>query len=183
MNRSEAWKLLTDYTKKQGLLKHALAVEAAMRLYAERFGENPETWGIVGLLHDFDYEVYPSLEDHPMRGAEILRERGLPDAWISAILGHGDHTGVARETKMAKTLYAVDELTGLIVAVALVRPSKKIGDVTAKSVKKKMKDKTFAAAVNRGDIQRGAEELGVELDEHITTVIEAMQGIAGDLGL
>jgi putative nucleotidyltransferase with HDIG domain len=183
MNRSEAWELLTAYTKKQGLLKHALAVEAAMRLYAERFGEDPEPWGIVGLLHDFDYEVYPSLDDHPMRGAEILRERGLPEGWIAAILGHADHTGVARETRMAKTLYAVDELTGFIVAVALVRPSKKLSDVTAKSVKKKMKDKTFAAAVSREDIRRGAEELGVELDEHITTVIDAMKGIAPDLGL
>ena len=183
MTREQAWELLNEYTKKDGLIKHALAVEAAMRAYGEKFGEDPEPWGIVGLLHDFDYERYPSLDDHPQKGAEILREKGLPLEWIMAILGHARHAGVQRESLMAKALYAVDELTGFIVAVALVRPSKKVAEVTAKSVKKKMKDKAFAAAVNREDIQQGAEELGVNLDEHITTVIEAMQGIADRLGL
>jgi putative nucleotidyltransferase with HDIG domain len=183
IQREQAWELLTEYTKKQGLIKHALAVEAAMRVYAEKYGEDAEAWGIVGLIHDFDYERYPDLEDHPHKGAEILKEKGYPHDWITAVLGHGNHTGVARKSIMAKALYAVDELTGFIVAVTLVRPSKKLADVTAKSVKKKMKDRTFAAAVNREDIRQGAEELGVPLDEHITTVIEAMQGIADKLGL
>ena len=183
IQREQAWELLTEYTKRQGLRKHALAVEAAMRVYAEKYGEDVEAWGIVGLIHDFDYERYPDLEDHPYKGAEILKEKGYPNDWIKAVLGHGNHTGVARESIMAKALYAVDELTGFIVAVTLVRPSKKLADVTANSVKKKMKDKTFAAAVNRDDIRQGAEELGVPLDEHITTVIGAMQGIAGELGL
>jgi predicted hydrolase (HD superfamily) len=142
-----------------------------------------ESWGIVGLIHDFDYERYPSLEDHPVKGVEILKERGYPPAWTTAILGHGNHTGVPREGLMAKALFAVDELTGFIVAVTLVRPSKKIADVKASSVKKKMKDKAFAAAVNRDDIRQGAEELGVPLDEHISTVIGAMQKIADEIGL
>ena len=183
IQRKQAWELLTEYTKKQGLIKHALAVEAAMRVYAEKYGEDVEAWGIVGLIHDFDYERYPDLEDHPYKGAEILKEKEYPHDWITAVLGHGNHTGIARESIMAKALYAVDELAGFIVAVTLVRPSKKLADVTAKSVKKKMKDKAFAAAVNRDDIRQGAEELGVPLDEHITTVIEAMQGIADGLGL
>ena len=183
IQREQAWELLTEYTKKLGLRKHALAVEAAMRVYAEKYGEDVEAWGIVGLIHDFDYERYPDLEDHPYKGAEILKEKGYPRNWITAVLGHGNHTEVARESIMAKALYAVDELTGFIVAVTLVRPSRKLADVTANSVKKKMKDKTFAAAVSRDDIRQGAEELGVPLDEHITTVIEAMQGIAGELGL
>jgi putative nucleotidyltransferase with HDIG domain len=183
MKRDQAWELLTEYTKKEGLLKHALAVEAAMRRYAGKYGEDPEVWGIVGLLHDFDYERYPSLEDHPVRGAEILRERGVDADWIQAILGHAGHTGVERDSLMAKALFSVDELTGFIVAVSLVRPSKKIADVTAKSVKKKLKDKAFAASVNRDEIRQGAEELGVDLDEHITFVIGAMQGIADRLGL
>ncbi len=183
ISREQAWELLTEYTTKQGLIKHALAVEAAMRDYAEKYGEDVELWGIVGLIHDFDYERYPSLEDHPFKGVEILKERGYPPEWTTAILGHGNHTGVPREDSMAKALFAVDELTGFIVAVTLVRPSKKIADVKTSSVKKKMKDKAFAAAVNRDDIRQGAEELGVPLDEHISTVIGAMQKIADEIGL
>jgi len=183
MTRDEAYTILTTYTKKDGLIKHALAVEAAMRHYADFFHKNPDEWGIVGLLHDFDYEKYPTAEDHPYRGAEILREKGVPESWVTAILGHADYTGVARDTLMAKTLFAVDELTGFIVAVSLVRPSKKIADVAVKSVKKKMKDKAFAAKVNRDDIRNGAEELGIVLDEHIEHVLEAMKGIADLLGL
>ena len=183
IQRQQAWELLTEYTTKDGLIKHALAVEAAMRGYAEKLGEDVESWGIVGLIHDFDYEKYPSLEEHPYKGASILKERGYPSEWITAILGHGNHTGVARETPLAKALFAVDELTGFIVAVTLVRPSKKIADVKTSSVKKKMKDRAFAAAVNRDDIRQGAEELGVPLDEHIASVLGAMQSIAGDIGL
>lgn len=183
MTRDDAYRLLTEYTRKEALIKHALAVEAAMRAYARKFGEDEESWGIVGLLHDFDYEKYPSLEDHPFRGAEILRERGYPEEWIRAILGHAEHTGVPRDTLMAKALFAVDELCGFITAVAYVRPNRKLAEVKVKSVKKKLKDKSFAAAVNREELRRGAEELGVDFDEHIDTVIKAMQGIADQLGL
>ncbi|RMI15608.1 MAG: HDIG domain-containing protein [Calditrichaeota bacterium] len=183
MTREDAYRLLTEYTQKEALIKHALAVEAAMRAYARKFGEDEESWGIVGLLHDFDYEKYPSLEDHPFRGAEILRERGYPEEWIRAILGHAEHTGVPRDTLMAKALFAVDELCGFITAVAYVRPNRKLAEVKVKSVKKKLKDKSFAAAVNREELRRGAEELGVDFDEHIDTVIKAMQGIADQLGL
>ena len=181
MTRDEAFALLTEYTKKENLIKHALAVEAAMRRYAEIFGEDPEEWGIVGLLHDFDYEKFP--DNHPYKGVEILKEKGLPEEWLEAILGHADYTGVERKTLLAKTLFAVDELTGFIVAVALVRPSKKIEEVAVKSVKKKMKDKAFAAAVNRKDIVKGADELNVSLEEHIKNVLEAMKAIAQELGL
>lgn len=183
MTRQEAFTLLKEYTQKDGLIKHALAVEAAMRAYAKKFGEDEETWGIVGLLHDFDYEKYPTLDNHPFRGAEILREKGYPEEWIEAILGHAEHTGVPRKTQMAKTLFAVDELCGFITAVAYVRPNKKLAEVKVKSVKKKMKDKAFARQVSREDIQKGAEELGVDLDEHIEFVIKAMQSISDQLGL
>ena len=183
MNREEAWVLLNEYTQKDGLIKHALEVEAGMRAYAERYGENAEVWGIVGLLHDFDYERFPTAEDHPFRGAEILKEKGLPQEWIDAILGHADYTGVSRETKMAKALYAVDELTGLIHAAALVRPSKKIEEAEVKSIRKKMKDKAFAANVSRADIENGAKDLGMELDDHIAIVLSAMKAIAQDVGL
>ena len=183
MTREEAYALLTEYTKKENLIKHALAVEAAMRAYARKFGEDEEAWGIVGLLHDFDYEMYPSLEDHPFKGAEILREKGYPEEWIEAILGHAEHTGVPRKTNMAKALFAVDELCGFITAVALVRPDKKLDSVKVKSVKKKLKDKAFARQVSREDIRKGAEELGVELDEHIAFVLEAMKSVADKLGL
>ncbi len=183
MTRDEAYQLLTEYTKKENLIKHALAVEAAMRAYARKFGEDEEAWGVVGLLHDFDYEMYPSLEDHPFKGAEILRQKGFPEEWVEAILGHAEHTGVPRKTLMAKTLFAVDELCGFITAVALVRPDKKLESVKVKSVKKKLKDKAFARQVSREDIRKGAEELGVDLDEHIAFVLEAMKGIAPKLGL
>ncbi len=183
MNRKEAFKLLTEYTTKEGLIKHALAVEACMKEYAKRYGEDEVTWGTVGLLHDFDYEKYPDAKDHPFKGAEILREKGISEEWIKAILGHGDHTGVKRESLMAKALFACDELTGFIVAVTLVHPGKKLADVSLKSVKKKMKDKAFASRVNRDDIQKGALELGVSLDDHISFVIEAMKGISDELGL
>jgi putative nucleotidyltransferase with HDIG domain len=183
MTRHEAFALLTEYTQKEALIKHALGVEAAMRAYAKKFDEDEEAWGIVGLIHDFDYEKYPTMEDHPFRGAEILKERGYPEEWIQAILGHGDHTGVPRTTKMAKTLYAVDELSGFITAVAYVRPNKQLAEVEVRSVKKKMKDKAFARQVSRDDIRRGAEELGIELDEHIDFVLEAMKSISDQLGL
>jgi putative nucleotidyltransferase with HDIG domain len=183
MKREDAYSLLTEYTKKDNLIKHALAVEAAMREYARKFGEDENIWGAVGLLHDFDYEKYPDAENHPYRGAEILRERGIPEEWITAVLGHADYTGVKRETKMAKTLFAVDELTGFLVAVALVRPSKKIADVSVKSVKKKLKDRAFAASVSREDITHGAEEIGVPLEEHIDFVLGAMKKIADQLDL
>jgi putative nucleotidyltransferase with HDIG domain len=181
--RDEAHELLCEFTNSENLRKHAYAVEAAMRLYAEKFGEDPDEWGIVGLIHDFDYEQYPNAPDHPQKGAEILRERGYPESMVQAVLGHADYTGIPRETPMEKALFAVDELTGLVVAVALVRPTKSIMDVKVKSVKKKMKDKAFAAAVSRQDITKGAEDLGVPLDEHIANVVQAMQGIADELGL
>jgi putative nucleotidyltransferase with HDIG domain len=183
MTRQDAWALLTEFTKNPNLIKHALAVEAAMRAYARKFGEDEEKWGIVGLIHDFDYEQHPTLEEHPFVGAKILEERGWPKDIIKAVLAHADHTGVKRESLMEKALYAVDELTGLIVAVALVRPTKSILDVTVESVKKKWKEKSFAAGVKREDIERGAQELGVPLDEHISIVLEAMKGIASELGL
>ena len=183
MNREQAWALLNEYTKKDNLIKHALAVEAAMRAYAKKFNEDEEIWGTVGLLHDFDYERFPTAEDHPYKGSEILREKGVDESWVKAILGHADYTGVERDTLMAKTLFAVDELTGMITAATLVRPSKKIEDLKVKSVKKKLKDKSFAASVNRDDIQKGAEELGVDLSEHIQFVIDAMKSVSDDLGL
>jgi putative nucleotidyltransferase with HDIG domain len=181
--RDEAWNLLAEFTQSEALRNHARAVEAAMRAYAARFGEDADLWGVTGLLHDFDYERYPALEDHPLRGSEILRERGIHDDIRTAILGHGNHTGVPRETRMAKTLFAVDELTGLLTACALVRPSKRIAEVGVDSVKKKMKDKAFARGVNRDDIRRGAEEIGVPIEEHIVVVRDAMAAIASELGL
>lgn len=183
MNREQAYDLLTQYTKKSGLIKHALAVEACMREYAKRFGENEEEWGAVGLLHDFDYERYPDAADHPLKGAQILRSKGIKEEWVRAILGHGNDTGVPRDTLMARALFACDELTGFIVAVTLVRPSKKLADVAVKSVKKKMKDRAFAAKVSRDDIENGAAELGVPLDEHIGFMIEAMKKVSDALGL
>jgi putative nucleotidyltransferase with HDIG domain len=183
MQRQEAWDLLCEYTQNENLRKHALAVEAAMRAYARRFGEDEALWGVVGLIHDFDYEKYPTLENHPLKGAEILRERGWPEEIVRAVLSHAPHTGVTRDSLMEKALFAVDELTGLVTAVALVRPSKDIRDVKLKSVRKKWKDKAFAAGVNRADVEEGAADLGIELEEHITVVLEAMQGIAEELGL
>jgi putative nucleotidyltransferase with HDIG domain len=184
MDRAEAFALLTEYTKKNGLIKHALAVEGVMRDYARKMGEDEESWGIVGLIHDFDYERYPTAEaGHPYKGAEILRGKGVPGGWVDAVLGHGSYTGVKRESAMAKTLFAVDELTGFIVAVALVRPDRKLEGVSVQSVKKKMKDKAFAASVSREDILKGAQELGVPLDEHIDFVLASMKRIAPELGL
>lgn len=183
VTREQAWGLLTEFTEQPSLIKHALAVEAAMRAYARHFGEDEQVWGIAGLIHDFDYEQHPTQEEHVWAGMEILRERGWPEAIILAVGGHATYTGIPRDTLMAKALFAVDELTGLIVAVALVRPSKSILDVKVKSVRKKWRDKAFARGVNREDIEQGAEELGIPLPEHIALVLEAMKGIADDLGL
>ena len=183
MNREDAWALLCEYTKNPGLRKHGLAVEAAMRAYARKYGEDEEKWAIVGLLHDFDYEVHPTLDQHPIEGSKILREKGYPEDVIYAVLCHADHLELERKSPMDKAIYAVDELTGLITAVALVKPSKSLGEVDAPSVRKKMKDKAFARSVNRDDIVRGAAALGVDLDEHIAFVIEAMKPAAGELGL
>jgi len=183
MNRQEAMELLTQYTKKEGLIQHALAVEAAMTAYADHYGEDREAWGIVGLIHDFDYERFPTEEEHPFRGAEILREIGVPEEWVLAILGHADYSGVPRDSLMSRVLYAVDELSGFITACGLVRPGRSLDDLEPSSVKKKMKDKRFAAAVSREGIRQGAEELGVELDAHIRFVIGALRPIQEKLGL
>lgn len=190
INREQAWDLLTEYTKSASLIKHALGVEAAMRAYARQFGEDEERWGVVGLIHDFDYERHPDMggdtpqeEWHTYAGARILRERGWPEEIVLDVLSHADYVGVPRDTRLRKTLYAVDELTGLVAAVALVRPSKSIMDVKVRSVRKKWKDRSFAAAVNRQDIEQGAAALGVELSDHISTVLLAMQGIAPELEL
>ena len=186
--RADALALMHEYTASDSLLKHMLAVEAAMRAYAERFGEDPERWGLTGLIHDFDYEKYPNAahsatEEHPAWGVNLLRERGWPADILAAILGHATYSGVPRETRMAKALFAVDELTGLVTATALVRPSKSVHEVDAKSVQKKMKDKGFARGVNRDDVINGAAELGVDLDEHVRFVIAAMQAESQALGL
>ncbi|MBN1285457.1 MAG: HDIG domain-containing protein [Anaerolineae bacterium] len=183
MNREEAWEIVCEYVKGDGLRKHMLAVEAGMRAYARRFGEDEDAWGLVGLLHDFDWEIHPTLDEHPAKGAAILRARGVSEEDVRTILSHGFDTGVPRETLRDRALYAVDELTGLISATALVRPSKDIRDVKVKSVKNKWKDRSFAAAVNREEIEEGAAELGVDLWEHVGVVLEAMQGIAETLGL
>jgi putative nucleotidyltransferase with HDIG domain len=181
--REEAWCLLTEFTQSESLRKHALAVEACMRAYAPKFGGDEELWGMVGLLHDFDYEKYPSLDDHPYRGNEILKERGWSDEIRRAIMSHAEYSGVKRESRMEKALFACDELAGFITACALVKPGKSLAEVEAKSVRKKMKDKAFARSVNRDDIVNGAADLGVELEEHIAFCIAALKGIAGKLGL
>ena len=181
MNREQAWELLCEYTQGENLRKHGLAVEGIMRYFARKGGEDEDSWGLVGLIHDFDYERYP--DEHPQRGSEILREHGLPEPSVQAVLAHGDHLGVTRETAMAKTLFAVDELAGFLTAVALVRPSKSIHDVKLSSVKRKLKDKAFARGVNRDDIRKGADELGIELDELITEGIEGMRPVAEAIGL
>jgi len=184
MNRDDAWALMTEYTKSESLLKHALAVEAAVRGYARLFGENEEEWGITALLHDFDYERWPTLGDHPNKGSEILRAKGYPEWMIRAILSHAQEiTGVTRETRLEKTLFACDELAGFITAASYVRPSKSVLDLEASSVKKRMKDKAFARGVKREDIVEGAASLGIPLDEHITNVIGFMRAKADDLGL
>ena len=183
MNRDEAWQLLTEYTKSDSLLKHAMAVEAAVRGYARQFGEDEEAWGIVGLLHDFDYERWPSLDDHPFRGCEILREKGYPEWVIRAILSHADYSGVPRDSRLEKTLWACDEMAGFITAAALVRPSKSLLDLEASSVVKRMKDKAFARAVKRDDLRMGADALELPLETHIANVIGFMRERADALGL
>ena len=183
MNRESAWCLLTEFTQSESLRKHALAVEACMRAYARKLGGDEEIWGVVGLIHDFDYEKYPSLEDHPYRGNEILKERGYSDEVRKAIMSHADYTGVTRATPMEKALFACDELAGFITAATLVKPSKSLAELDAKSVRKRMKDKAFARTVKREDIVNGAAALGVDLEEHITFCIEAMKRIADQLGL
>lgn len=183
MNRETAWGILTEYTLTDSLRRHALTVEAVMRHFARAAGEDEETWGIAGLLHDFDYEIHPTLEHHPQDGEPILAERGVPEEVRRAILGHAPHTGVPRETPMAKTLFAVDELSGFVYAVALVRPSKSIDDVNPKSVRKKLKDKSFAAKVSRSEIAQAMEELGVDPTAHIGNVIDGMKAAAEAIGL
>jgi putative nucleotidyltransferase with HDIG domain len=183
MDRQSAWELLCEYTQTDGLRKHGLAVETVMRHFARKHGEDEELWGVTGLLHDFDYERWPTAEGHPYEGNKILTERGYPDVVKTAIMGHADYTGVARETLMAKTLFAVDELTGFVTAVTLVRPNKSIFEVEPASVRKKMKDKAFARQVNRDDIVHGAEQLGVDLEAQIAEVIEALRSNADALGL
>jgi len=182
MDRQAAWDLLCEFTKNENLRKHALAVEACMRTYARKVGEDEEKWAAVGLIHDFDYEIYPNAPDHPTKGSEILKERGWSEEVRRAILGHADYTGVPRDTVLAKALFACDELAGFITACALVRPDR-ILSLEAKSVRKRMKDKAFARSVSREDITKGAEELGVPLDEHITFCIQAMREIAEKLDL
>jgi len=183
ITREDAWSLLCEFTQSESLRKHALAVEAAMRAYARRFNGDEELWGIVGLIHDFDYEQHPSPEEHPLVGARILEERGWSEEIIRAVKSHAQYLDIPRESKLEQALFAVDELTGLITAVALVRPSKDIRDVKVSSVRKKWKDKRFAARVNRRDIEEGASELGVPLEEHIAIVLKAMQSVAEELGL
>jgi putative nucleotidyltransferase with HDIG domain len=187
-SRADALALMHEYTASDSLRKHMLSVEAAMRAYAGKFGEDEERWGLAGLLHDFDYEKYPNeahsaIDEHPAEGVRVLRSKGYPEDILQAILGHAQYSGVPRESKMARTLFAVDELTGLITATALVRPTKNIHEVEVRSVRKKMKDKAFARGVSREDVVNGATELGVDLDEHIAFVIAAMQARSADLGL
>ena len=183
MTRDEALSLVREYVKNENLVKHMLSVEAAMRFYAEKFGEDAEKWSVAGLLHDFDWEIHPTLKEHPQAGEPILRQRGVPDDIIRAVMSHADHTGVPRQTRMEKALYACDEVTGLITAVALVRPSRSLLDLEASSVKKKWKDKTFAAGANRAEIEKAAAEFGIELWEHVGNVILAMRQIAPELEL
>ena len=183
MNRDDAWQLLNEYTKSDSLLKHAMAVEAAVRGYARKFGEDEDAWGVVALLHDFDYERWPTPEDHPFRGCEILREKGYPEWVTRAILSHADYSGVSRDSRLEKTLWACDEMAGFITAAALVRPSKSVLDLEPGSVLKRMKDKAFARAVKRDDLRKGAEVLELPLEEHIANVITFIRERADALGL
>ena len=183
MERSEALGIVREYVKNENLIRHMLAVEAAMRFYAAKYQEDIETWGLTGLLHDFDWEIHPTLENHPQAGAPILRQRGVPELVVQAILSHADHTGVPRQTRMEKALYACDEITGLITAVALVRPSRALYDLEPSSVKKKWKDRAFAAGANRAEIERATQDFGLDLWEHTGNVILAMRRIAPELGL
>ncbi|MEE9323973.1 MAG: HD domain-containing protein [Dehalococcoidia bacterium] len=182
-SREESLALLKEYTKSESLIKHALGVEAVMRAYARKYGEDEEIWATVGLLHDFDYEVHPTADKHPVEGSKVLRERGYPEDIIYAILCHADYLDLERKSLMDKAIFAVDELVGLVTAVALVRPNKSVIEVEVKSVRKKMKDKAFARGVIREDIINGTAQLGVDMDEHIALVIQAMQGVAEELGL
>ena len=182
VSRERAWETLTRYTKSEALLRHALAVEASVRAYARKFGEDEELWGVTALLHDFDYEIHPTLDKHPQDGAPILREEGYPEVVIEGVLSHAEHLAMPRDTLMKKTLFACDELSGFIHACGLVRPEG-IETLEPKSVKKKLKQPSFAAGVHREDVYKGAKELGVELDDHIRFVVEAMRPIAGELGL
>jgi len=183
VEREAAFALLKEHAKGDVLMRHCQAVEACMRAYAHRQGQDEELWGIAGLLHDFDWDACPTPDQHPVYGAGILRQRGWPEVIVRAVLSHGNSTGVPRESAMEKTLFAVDELSGLVTAVALVRPTKSLSDMDASSVRKKMKDKRFAATVSRDDILQGAQELGVDLDQHIGFVIEALKPVAAQLGL
>ena len=183
LSRDAAWALLTEWTKSESLRKHALAVEAAVRGYARKFGANEEEWGIVGLLHDFDYERYPTLDNHPFRGCEELQRRGYPEWVTRAILSHAQYSGVPRESPLEKSLFACDEMAGFVTAASLVRPSKSVLDLEASSVIKRMKDKAFAKGVSRDDLRQGAEELGLPLDEHVTNVITFLRERAEALGL
>ena len=182
MTRDEAWNLLCEYTQSENLRRHALAVEACMRYYARLFGEDEELWGVVGLLHDFDYERYPSLEEHPFRGMEILRARGAPEVIIRAVGAHANHTGIPRESLLERAIFACDEISGFVIAVALVK-GRTLSAVSPESVRKRMKEKSFARGVNRDDLLQGAEELGIPFDEHVEHVVRALQGIADQLGL
>lgn len=183
MERAEGMEIVKEFIKNQNLINHMLCVEAAMRWYAEKLGQDVEKWGLTGLLHDFDWEIHPTLEEHPIAGAPILRERGVPEEIVEAVLSHADHTGYPRITLMQKALFACDEITGLVTAVALVRPSKSLYDLNAKSVKKKWKDRSFAAGANREEIETAAADFNVELWEHTTNIIMAMRNIAPEIGL
>ena len=183
MEYEKALNIVHEYVKSDSLRKHMYAVSEAMRQYAKKYGDDEEKWAVVGLLHDFDWEIHPNAEEHPIKGVEILREKGYSDEICKAILSHADYTGVKRETLMEKALFACDELSGFLIACALVQPTKKLADVKVESVKKKFKKKEFARQVNREDMLKGPEELGVQLDEHIEFVLKAMQGIADKLGL
>lgn len=184
MKHEDALSIVREFIKNDNLIKHMLAVEVAMRFYARKYGQDEESWGLIGLLHDFDWEIHPTLDEHPVKGAPILRERGVDEEDIRTILSHGENVGVPRVTLRDKTLFAVDELAGLITAVALVRPSRSVCDVTPQSVKKKWKDRAFAAGANREEIEQACQDLGVDLwSEHVPLVLEAMQSIAADLGL
>ncbi len=183
MDREQTIGFLRQHVKTEMLMKHLLTVEASMRSYARKYGEDEDRWGIAGLLHDFDWEICPTPEDHPTFGSEILRQQGYPEDIIRAVLTHGEHTGIPRESLMEHTLFAVDELSGFVRAVALVRPSKSLDDVTTGSVRRKMKDKNFAKDVNPADINQGAEELGVDLDEHISFIVESMKPVAAQIDL
>ena len=183
MTRDEALRLVREYVKNEGLVRHMLSVEECLRFYAEKFGEDVEMWGLLGLIHDFDWEIHPTLDKHPVAGAPILRERGVPEELIQDILSHGVDTGVPRDTLRRKALYACDEITGLVTAVALVRPSRSLSDLEPSSVKKKWKDKAFAAGTDRAEMEQAAKEFGIELWEHVGNVIAAMRRIAPELGL